>query len=183
MASPNDRHPKTFDERKRDKRILKQAALLWWAHILYERALLSKMKDEDVIKALVTFVTDHQGSAPQNVAALPREVAFWQCAQAVYRAADAECRRPGGAYDYCAHGQCRAADPNSPGMKWRDLVGKLEQTAADLSVGTGAGVPAPKKLTLQRKPITPATNCSSDDECPDDYICVENQCESILPMD
>jgi len=65
---------------------------------------------------------------------------------------------------------------------WRTVVPILETAATALNK-LGKNKPLTPSLHLLDQASWSASNCSSDDECPDDYICVEGTCESLFPMD
>ena len=197
MTTPNkpvkEPHPKSPLERKRDQKRLKQASLLWWSQIVYELAAkaceVPGPPCEASFRALSELLSELNAlhNDPIDPSALLNDqtdtrVALWWWARAIYQSADRACIAMQ-AYEYCEPGKCNPLGGDNPNFKFRrHLIRIFEKTAATLNGGS-AGLPTPRRLDSQPPPTTPATNCSSDDECPDDYICVEGTCESVLPMD
>jgi hypothetical protein len=104
-----------------------------------------------------------------------RRVALLWWAQTIYELADKACRTTG-AYEYCESGHSGNANE-----AYREVIAHLKTAAIALNGGTATGLTLSQALTHQSQSHKTSSGCSSDDDCPDDYICVEGHCESLFP--
>ena len=183
------RHPKQLKEKNRDHQELKQAALLWWAQSIYELLRETDGKNRaaalgTVRNAITKLAANGQGYAPdlqlplQNVN--DERVVDWWYAHELFQAANSACSHAN-AYDLNPIGNQAYSDitgtehPNSG-------PSTLKTLAITLKKNSTARLKLRRDLIDTPRPPVKATNCNSDDECPNDYLCEEGVCESILPI-
>jgi hypothetical protein len=124
------KHEKNPGELKRDRRKIKQVALLWWAQTIYQLA--------------------HEACEDTN------------------------------AYDYC--NACGSKDTQTPNTRYLAVIEHLCTAARALNKLKKEPRNIDCSPRLIGKPSPSATNCSFDDECPDDYICEDGTCVYLFPM-
>ena len=112
-------------------------------------------------------------ATPPNIAVHP-EFGLLSWKQAIYELAHQACKDQ------------HAYDSNSDGNRtyWMKVVGVHQEVVRTLGkLGNGTPPTVYQHLSDQASWKPEKTNCESDQDCPEDYICVESNCESLFPMD
>src|SRR5262245_25660904 len=109
-----------------------------------------------------------------------KQVALLWWSRKIYELADQACEATG-AYEYCT--ESSAKDVGTCNSNYKMVVNQLVTAAEELNKLRGKRAQKLEyRLILEDQMPRSSSNCSSDSDCPDDYICVEGTCESLFPL-